>query len=255
MSIFITQPESEKEFQIGTEINFQGTADNPISEVEIWIDDRWLVGKVTVNDGKWSFPYSFVAGGTFIVYAKGLDNSNTLIDVHDIWVFIESGIITATQSLEVMAGLEAPTIQLTPNFTLSEFTLSPTAIRLGIINTPTQTEIDRLRKLCQQILQPARDVLGPLKINSGYRSQALNDAVGGVVNSAHRLGHATDVIPLNVGTRALAKWIVDSNRNFDQVILEFGTDQNPAWIHVSSDPRNRRQILRQTKSGTVPFSL
>lgn len=254
MKILITKPESEKEFQIGKEIYFEGTAEAPMTQVEIWIDDRWLIGKVAVNKGKWSFSYQFVVGGTFVIYAKGLDSNDNLIDVNDIWVFMESVIFTEKPSLEVMAGLEASPIQLTTNFTLSEFTMSPTASRLGIDNTPTNTEIDRLRKLCQQILQPARDALGPIKINSGFRSEHLNRSVGGVSNSAHRLGHAADVVPIDVGTRDLAKWIVD-HRPFDQVILEFGTDANPAWIHVSSDPRNRHQILRQTNRGTVSITL
>lgn len=59
------------------------------------------------------------------------------------------------------------------------------------------------------------------------------------------LGYAADVIPLNGDIRAFAKWVVD-NRQFDQVILEFGTDAKPSWIHVSCDSRNRREILRAT---------
>ncbi len=54
------------------------------------------------------------------------------------------------------------------------------------------------------------------------------------------------MIPTNGDTRSLAKWVVD-NCQFDQVILEFGTDAKPNWIHVSCDPENRRQILRATK--------
>ena len=108
--------------------------------------------------------------------------------------------------------------------------------------------IQHLRKLCQQILQPARDALGSLRISSGFRSEALNVAVGGVRNSDHRLGYAADVIPTNGNTKALAKWIVD-NCEFDQVILEFGTDARPDWIHVSADPKNRKQILRAEKQG------
>jgi hypothetical protein len=147
-------------------------------------------------------------------------------------------------------------MQLTANFSLEEFTRSTTADRLGIDNTPNAIEIANIRMLCIQILQPARSVLGSIRISSGFRSAALNAAVGGVWNSAHRLGFAADVIPLNVGTLDLAKWI-KNNTPFDQIILEFGTPQNPNWIHVSADPRRRMEVLRAFGSPTqyVPVTI
>lgn len=140
-------------------------------------------------------------------------------------------------------------MRLTANFSLEEFITSTTADRLGIVNTPNTIEIANLRELCVQILQPARSVLGPIRVSSGFRSAALNAAVGGVPNSAHRLGFAADVIPLEVSTLELAKWI-KSNTTFDQVILEFGTPQVPNWIHVSADPRSRMEVLRAFGSPT-----
>lgn len=134
-------------------------------------------------------------------------------------------------------------IFLTENFQLFEFTRSATASRLGISNTPNDIEIGRLRSLCEAILQPARNALGALKITSGFRSEALNKAVGGVPNSDHRLGFAADVIPVDVGSLALARWI-QNNVPFDQVILEFGTVSNPEWIHISNSSRSRREVLR-----------
>ncbi len=238
MSIKITKPESEQEFELDTDVTFEGTADSPITQVELWADDRWLLGKVPVTAGKWSFTYRFSAAGTRIIYAKSFDATNKLIDTHNIWVFIEPP-----------ASLD-PNQQLSPNFTLRELIFSQTAVMGGIDNTPTKTEIDQLRNLCEQILQPARDELGPLRINSGFRSEELNRIVGGVTNSAHRLGHAADVIPTDGDTKALAKWVVE-NRRFDQVILEFGTDAKPSWIHISADPKNRGQILRATKQKGV----
>ena len=91
-------------------------------------------------------------------------------------------------------------MQLTANFTLEEFTRSTAADRLGIDNTPNPQEIANIRRLCVEILQPARLALGPIQISSGFRSKALNKAVGGVSDSAHRLGFAADVVPVNVGT-------------------------------------------------------
>lgn len=134
-------------------------------------------------------------------------------------------------------------MQLTEHFTLAEFTHSQTAARLGIDNTPTDFHINRLRKLCTLILEPARKELGALTISSGYRNISLNRAIGGSPSSAHCLGYAADVIPMRVSKHELAHWIADRCK-FDQLILEFGTLQEPAWIHVSCDPRTRMQILR-----------
>ncbi len=85
-----------------------------------------------------------------------------------------------------------------------------------------------------------------MKISSGFRSEKLNKFVGGAVKSDHRLGYAADVIPVNATTRKLAEWVVRNCREFDQVILEFGTISNPNWIHLSAAPNNRKQVLRAT---------
>ncbi|MEB3230825.1 MAG: D-Ala-D-Ala carboxypeptidase family metallohydrolase [Leptolyngbyaceae bacterium] len=143
---------------------------------------------------------------------------------------------------------------LSRNFTVEELTRSEAADRLGLSNAPNAEEIANLRRLACKVLQPARDALGPLQITSGFRSAAVNNAVGGVPNSDHRLGYAADVVPINVGTRTFAEWIV-RNVPFDQIILEYGTLQNPSWIHVSVNPRNRRQVLRQDSSGIRVITL
>ncbi len=146
-------------------------------------------------------------------------------------------------------------INLSANFRLWELVKSSTADRLGIDNTPNAEEIENLRELCERILQPARDELGPLRISSGFRSEKLNRAVGGVSNSDHRLGFAADVIPVSVGTRSLAEWVAQNCPKFDQVILEFGTLDNPNWIHLSAAPRNRKEVLRAThEDGRVVYS-
>jgi hypothetical protein len=144
-------------------------------------------------------------------------------------------------------------MNLTANFQLWEFVKSPTADRLGIDNIPNEEETQNLRQLCELILQPARDALGPLRISSGCRSEELNRKVGGEANSDHRLGFAADAIPVSVGTRELAEWVV-KNCPFDQVILEFGTLDNPNWIHLSAAPRIRQQVLRATREdGSVVY--
>ena len=146
-------------------------------------------------------------------------------------------------------------MKLTTNFYLWELVKSSTADRLGIDNTPNAEEIRNLQTLCEKILQPARDALGPIKISSGFRSEELNRVVGGVSNSDHRLGFAADVIPVSVSTRRLAEWVTQNCPEFDQVILEFGTLEDPNWIHLSAAPRNRKQVLRATpEDGRVVYS-
>ncbi len=166
MSITITKPKTEQEFKLGTDVTFEGTGDSTVTQVELWADDRWLLGKVSPTSGKWSLSYRFNSAGTRIIYAKGFDASNNLVDTQNIWVFIE---------LPDAFDLDQ---QLSPNFTLRELTFSQTAVMNNIDNTPTLTEIQRLKKLCEQILQPARDVLGPLRISSGFRSEELNRLLG-----------------------------------------------------------------------------
>ena len=138
-------------------------------------------------------------------------------------------------------------MSLSKDFKLWEFAKSVAAENHGIDNTPNTTEIAHLRQLCQKILQPARNALGPLKISSGFRSAELNQLIGGSSTSDHRLGYAADVIPINTGTRDLAEWVVKNCPKFDQVILEFGTLKDPSWIHLSIAPRNRKQVLRATR--------
>jgi|GEM_PF-182866 len=155
---------------------------------------------------------------------------------------------------EGLFGEIEPVVRLSKDFTLQELTSSITANLRGIDNTPPPAALANLKTLAQRILQPARNALGPLTISSGYRSPALNRLVGGVPNSDHTLGYAADVIPGDGNTRRFAEWVV-RNVPFDQVILEYGTLQRPAWIHVSANPRNRRQVLRQDESGTRPIFI
>ncbi len=132
-------------------------------------------------------------------------------------------------------------MRLTPNFTLSEFTHSPTALDLGIDNTPNDDQIACLRSLCQVILEPWRERFGPLKINSGFRSEKLNRAVGGAPASQHKKGEAADVVPLEATIIDLALFAVDQGLPFDQLIVY------PAekFVHVShrGGGGNRGELL------------
>jgi len=135
-----------------------------------------------------------------------------------------------------------PEFRLSKNFKLEEFITSQTASRRDISNQPTNDHVVRLKRLCEHVLQPARDALGPLTVSSGYRSPMLNAAVGGSRTSQHMRGEAADI--LCADKLGFARW-VKNNCDFDQIILEFGTKSNPSWIHVSYRKGvNRRQVLR-----------
>ena len=125
-------------------------------------------------------------------------------------------------------------MKLSENFTLAELTATST----GVDNTPDQKIINSLSVLVQKVLQPARETLGkPITVNSGYRSVAVNKAVGGVATSQHCKGEAVDLTTgTKEGNREL--FAILSDMEFDQLIDE----RDMSWIHVSY--KNRNQILK-----------
>ena len=146
-------------------------------------------------------------------------------------------------------------MKLTNNFTLEELTKSETALRQNIDNTPTDDVIANLRILAEKVLQPVREHYGRgVKVNSGYRSMAVNAAVGGVTAangkpSDHTRGMAADIEIPGLPNAELAQWIQD-NLEYTQVILEFYTPGIPdsGWVHVSYDPSNlKKQSLTAVK--------
>ena len=142
-------------------------------------------------------------------------------------------------------------MQLSKNLILAEVIRSETAKRKGISNIPTPEHIENFKKLAENVFQPIRDHFGvPIYISSGYRSKALNKAIGGSLTSQHCQGEAID-IDMD-GTSITNKQIFDfikDNLVFDQMIWEFGTDKNPGWVHVSyeSTGKQRKQILKAVK--------
>jgi len=140
---------------------------------------------------------------------------------------------------------------LTNNFSLHEMIKSETAIRRDMDNTPHSDEVvQNLTMLCEQVLQPLRDVYGVgIKVNSGYRSPDVNAAVGGSRTSDHCKGQAADIEIPGVANADLAQYIAD-NFNFTQLILEFYTQGIPdsGWVHVSYDVNNlKRQVMTAVK--------
>jgi|TARA_Y100000004_G_scaffold125952_1_gene141698 hypothetical protein len=132
-------------------------------------------------------------------------------------------------------------MNLSRNFTLSELTKSDTAIRRGINNNPNAEQIEKLKLLCENILQPVRDHFGRVKITSGFRSSELCVAIGSSVNSQHAKAEAADFECLGVDNAELADWI-HKNLPYDQLILEFYTpgEPNSGWIHCSWIPDQPR---------------
>lgn len=133
-------------------------------------------------------------------------------------------------------------------FTITELCASKTAKQKGIYNEPNAAIADNLVRLTINVLDPLRQAYGkPIKVNSGYRSKALNKAVGGVSNSQHLDGMAADI----VGTpntkqenRKLFELVQRLNLPFCQLIWEKGDNIGPEWVHVSYDRNNvKRQVL------------
>ena len=137
-------------------------------------------------------------------------------------------------------------MNLSDHFTLEEMTLSSTALRLGIDNTPSAEVIAQLTRLACDILEPARALLDCyMHTDSGYRSPALNAAVGGVPNSAHVWGGAADIIPVGYDLRVAFDRLRASAIPFDQLIIEAN-----AWLHHGMAPPGatpRREFLIATR--------
>ncbi|MBF2055092.1 MAG: peptidase M15A [Candidatus Sericytochromatia bacterium] len=131
-------------------------------------------------------------------------------------------------------------VYLSPNFTLQELIVSQTAARQGLRNLPGPGERVNLERLAKTVLQPLRDHVGrPVVITSGYRSLAVNRAVGGSSGSAHMSGLAADLHIPGMSVRQVMHTIKGLQLPFDQMIDEFGS-----WVHVGlSTGRNRHQIL------------
>ena len=131
-------------------------------------------------------------------------------------------------------------MSLSGNFSLDEFTASQEATRHSINNTPSEKVVENIRMLAA-LLEQVRELLGghSIHISSGYRSLALNRHIGSNDTSAHVRGYAADfTCPAFGKPIEVAKKIAESNLKFDQLICE-----NNAWVHISCDPQNRRQLL------------
>lgn len=130
----------------------------------------------------------------------------------------------------------------------------------GLENIPSGMQMENIKLLCEKVFEPLREwVDAPIKINSIFRSPRVNNAIGGSKNSQHMAmdGAAMDIDDTfgHKTNKEMFEWI-KVNLTFDQLIHEFGDDNNPAWIHVSYRKHgNRKQVLRAKKvNGKTVYS-
>jgi len=141
--------------------------------------------------------------------------------------------------------------RISKHISYKEATFSHTATRKSIDNTPNEEVLCRMKAVAENIFEPLREhVGGPIKINSFYRSINLNVAIGGAKSSQHTRGEAMDIDDTfgHMSNKDMFEFIKDE-LDFDQLIWEFGDDNNPDWLHVSyvSNENNRRRILKASK--------
>ena len=131
-------------------------------------------------------------------------------------------------------------MKLSDHVTLAEFEHTSQ----NIPNKMNEAHIASATLLCNKVFEPLRLYLGrAITISSGYRSPALNRAIGGSATSQHSKAEAIDV---NIGAKGF--FYIKDNLEFDQLIWEFGTDHEPAWVHVSyKKSGNRKQVLKAIK--------
>ena len=141
--------------------------------------------------------------------------------------------------------------KISDHITLSEGVNSYTAKRKGIENIPDEYQTTNMYILAHKVFEPLRKwVGGPIKINSFFRSPELNKAIGGSSKSQHCEGRAMDIDDtLGNKTNAEMYDYIKNNLDFDQMIWEFGNDENPDWVHVSyvSEDFNRGRCLKAYK--------
>ena len=160
--------------------------------------------------------------------------------------------------------------KLSQNFSLDEMIASSTAKAKGISNIPTAQHKSNLKYLCVSVLEPLRTLLNTkytvyqgkkvksvsMKITSGYRSSALNKAVGGSSTSAHCQGLASDfdvvitftdntkkTVPYTETYENIKGWVKVGKLTLDQLIQE--KSGSSTWIHIGVKPdNNRKQFMK-----------
>ena len=138
--------------------------------------------------------------------------------------------------------------KISKHVSYQEGTRSVTALRLGLKNDPSEEHLQNMKLLSEKIFEPLRMYVGgPIRINSFYRGPELNKAIGGSKKSQHCKGQAMDIDDTygHMSNATMFNWI-RKTLSYDQMIWEFGTDNNPDWVHVSyvSKEKNRNRCLK-----------
>lgn len=152
-------------------------------------------------------------------------------------------------------------MKLSENLSLKEVTKSATAIKRGISNEPTVEHLENLKALAENIFQPLRNHFGvPIAVTSGYRSAELNALIGGSPTSQHCKGEAIDLdadVYGHITNADIFRYLIE-HTDFDQLIWEFGTNQEPNWVHCSykREGNNRGEVLRAVrKNGRTHYEI
>ena len=137
---------------------------------------------------------------------------------------------------------------ISKHISYKEGVYSITAIRKGIDNEPNEEQLSNMKLVAEKIFEPVRTHFKiPIKVNSFFRSPDLNKAIGGSTKSQHCKGQAIDIDDTygKIKNSDIYWWIKD-NLDFDQMIWEFGNNDNPDWVHVSyvSPDKNRNRCLK-----------
>ena len=139
-------------------------------------------------------------------------------------------------------------IKISNHISYKEATRSVTALRLGIDNTPNEYQLQNMEIIAKKVFEPLREAVNaPIKINSFFRSEKLNKAIGGSTKSQHCQGRAIDIDDVYGSvSNAYMFYYIKDNLDFDQLIWEFGSDANPDWVHVSyvDEDSNRKRCLK-----------
>ena len=147
---------------------------------------------------------------------------------------------------------------ISEHISYKEGTNSITAIRRGIDNTPNDEQLDNMELVAEKVFEPLRAYVGgPIKINSFFRSVKLNKAIGGSSKSQHCQGQAIDIDDtFGVVANSDMYNYIKNNLDFDQLIWEFGDDENPNWVHiswVSHRPNRKKLTIAYKENGRTKY--
>ena len=148
--------------------------------------------------------------------------------------------------------------KISKHITYKEATRSVTALRLGIDNVPNDYELQNMELIAEKVFEPLRKAVNsPIKINSFFRCEELNKAIGGSSRSQHCQGRAIDIDDVyGYVSNSYMYYYIKDNLDFDQLIWEFGTDTEPDWVHVSyvdSDSNRKRCLLAYKEEGKTKY--